>query len=466
MLKRSNILFVMTDDQTVREMSCYGLSSILQTPNMDRIAAAGTRFDNCFCTNALCAPARATVLTGCFSHVNGITGNSEKTGEVETLRKDLPTFPELLQRAGYRTGMFGKYHIRQDPRGFDEWAIHPGQGRYFDPEYIVNGQLEQRKGYSSDLTTDMALGFLESCSAANPFCLVYQFKAPHRPFRPAPRHAEMFSDVEVPKPATYDDDYATRKIAGLSDDMKFDVSLARDYEDLPEDPAERKDWIYQRFMKDRFRTIYGVDENLGRVLDQLDERGLAHDTLVLYTSDHGYFLGDHGWYDKRFMYEPSLKIPLVARYPAGCPGGQVSRNLAMNVDFAPTILDFAGVEAPSQMQGTSLRPLLEGKSPDDWRTATYYAYYEDSWQLVGAGDDQRAEPYQYFTPHRIGPHRGVRTERYKLIEYYTEGDYWELFDLDQDPDELRNVYNDPEYETVVSEMRRTLQQTRERYRDG
>ncbi len=199
MPKRPNILFVMTDDQTVREMSCYGLSSILQTPNMDRIAAAGTRFDNCFCTNALCAPARATVLTGCFSHVNGITGNSEKTGEVETLHKDLPTFPELLQRAGYRTGMFGKYHIRQDPRGFDEWAIHPGQGRYFDPEYIVNGQLEQRKGYSSDLTTDMALGFLESCSAANPFCLVYQFKAPHRPFRPAPRHAEMFSDGSSPR---------------------------------------------------------------------------------------------------------------------------------------------------------------------------------------------------------------------------------------------------------------------------
>ena len=314
------------------------------------------------------------------------------------------------------------------------------------------------------------------------------------------------------KPATYDDDYATRKIAGLSDDMKFDVSLARDYEDLPEDPAERKDWIYQRFMKDRFRTIYGVDKSAPKRVKAKQAKQLARQTslplggrsvrrrgpktgdlrrrlsglvgtwgacstsstsaawptttLVLYTSDHGYFLGDHGWYDKRFMYEPSLKIPLVARYPAGCPGGQVSRNLAMNVDFAPTILDFAGVEAPSQMQGTSLRPLLEGKSPDDWRTATYYAYYEDSWQLVGAGDDQRAEPYQYFTPHRIGPHRGVRTERYKLIEYYTEGDYWELFDLDQDPDELRNVYNDPEYETVVSEMRRTLQQTRERYRDG
>jgi arylsulfatase A-like enzyme len=465
--QRPNILFVMTDDQTVRELSAYGLNSILQTPNMDRIASAGTRFDRCYCTNALCAPSRATVLTGLFSHANGITGNSEKAGEVEALRSDIPTYPELLQQAGYQTCLVGKYHIRQNPRGFDHWAIHPGQGRYFDPEYIINGKRVAKQGYSSDLTTDMALEFLRSADRERPFCLVYQFKAPHRPFSPAPRHAEMFSDVEVPKPATYDDDHATRKIAEISEDMKFEVSLERDYDDLPQDltAEQKREWIFQRFMKDRFRTIFGVDENLGRVLDHLQAEDLFDDTLILYTSDHGYFLADHGWYDKRFMYEPAVQIPLVASYPRGCPKGLTSKALAMNIDFTPTILDFAGVDIPAGMHGRSLRPILEGAEPDDWRQATYYAYYEDSWRLVGAADEDRAEPYRYFTPHRVGPHRGVRTERYKLIEYYTEGDYWELFDLEADPNELRNVYLDPDYAGVAAEMKSELNRQRRLYND-
>lgn len=463
---RPNVLFIMTDDQTVREMSCYG-STLLQTPNMDRIARSGTRFANCFTTNALCAPARATVLTGCFSHIHGIRGNSEQADAVESLDPHIPTFPELLQQAGYRTGLVGKYHIRQDPRGFDHWAIHPGQGSYFDPVYIENGKRVQKQGYATDITTDMALDFLEKTDRDQPFCLVYQFKAPHRPFAPAPRHADMFADVEVPEPETFNDTYDTRRIAQLAEDMRFDISLADDYADLPPDlsPEERKRWIYQRFIKDRFRTIYGVDENLGRVLDYLEAEGLAEDTLILYTSDHGYFLGDHGWYDKRFMYEPSIRIPLVACYPRGGVAGHVADELVMNIDFAPTILDFAGVPIPEAMQGRSLRPLMEGQPPADWRQSVYYAYYENSWELAGKGDEAMAEPYRYFTPHRIGPHRGVRTDRYKLIEYYGEGDYWELFDLERDPHELQNLYEDPNYAGLVAELKSELQRLRAQYAD-
>jgi arylsulfatase A-like enzyme len=277
----------------------------------------------------------------------------------------------------------------------------------------------------------------------------------------------MFEDIEIPEPETFDDDYETRRIAAAAEDMRFDVSIARDYDDLPADldAAGRKRWIYQRMMKDRFRTIYGVDENLGRVLDYLDENGLADDTLILYTSDHGYFLGDHGWYDKRFMYEPSLRIPLVACYPRIGITQHVADELVMNVDFAPTILDFAGLDIPDSVQGRSLRPLMEGKSPADWRQSVYYAYYENSWVLAGKGDDAMAEPYLYFTPHRIGPHRGVRTQRFKLIEYYAEGDYWELFDLERDPNELRNLYGQPGYESITAELRAELQQLREQYQD-
>ena len=463
---RPNILFIMTDDQTVREMSCYS-SGILQTPNMDRIAYGGTRFANCFTTNALCAPARATVLTGCFSHRHGIRGNSERADAVEELDSNIPTFPELLREAGYCTGLVGKYHIRQDPRGFDYWAIHPGQGEYFDPLYIENGGHVQKHGYASDITTDLALNFLSQTEQSQPFCLVYQFKAPHRPFSPAPRHADMFSDAEIPETETLNDDYATRRIAAIAEDMQFEQSLAGDYDDLPEslNRQERKEWIYQRFIKDRYRTIYGVDENLGRVLDYLDEQGIAEDTLILYTSDHGYFLGEHGWYDKRFMYDPSIHIPLVASYPRLGVAGHVASEMVMNVDFAPTILDFANVPIPEGMQGRSLRPLMEGKSSDDWRSSIYYAYYENSWELRGKGDEAMAEPYRYFTPHRIGPHRGVRTERYKLIEYYSEGGYWELFNLYNDPHELKNLYGEKAYAEIGADLKRELMRLRQQYHD-
>ena len=465
-----NIIFIMTDDHTVAEMGCYG-AEMPPTPNLDRIAAQGTRFDRAFCTNALCAPSRATVLTGCFANVHGIRGNSEGADAVEELKPGIPTFPEILRRAGSRTGLVGKYHIRQAPRGFDHWIIHPGQGDYVDPVFIDAGVERTIEGYATDITGDLALEFLEGVPQDQPFCLVYQFKAPHRPFAPAERHAGLFEDVEPAKPRTYDDDYTTRPVAGLAQDMRFDISLAPDYEgEIPNglSTSERRDWIYRRFRRDRWRTMAGVDENVGRVLDWLHDSGRADDTLVIYTSDHGYFLGDHGWYDKRFMYEPALRIPLVACCPSLLPGGLDTDALVMNVDVCPTILDFAGVDIPATVQGRSLLPLMAGEeTPADWRRCVYYAYYEDSWRWRDQPAAQMAEPgFQYFTPHRIGPHRGVRSSRYKLIEYFAEGpDVWEFFDLERDPDELINRYDDAESQQLVKKMKGELSRLRDQYGD-
>ncbi|HUG82347.1 MAG TPA: sulfatase [Bryobacterales bacterium] len=461
---RPNILFVMTDDQQAQQMSCAG-HPILQTPNMDRLANEGVRFENAFCTNSLCAPGRASILTGCYSHLHGIRGNSEKGDAIETMNPALPTFPRLLRAAGYRTGLFGKWHIRQDPAGFDEWKILPGQGVYFDPEFIHNGERRQETGYATDITTDFALDFLRS-NGDRPFCMLYQHKAPHRPFTPAPRHATLFDDIEWPKPETYYDDYATRPLAKEAEDMKFDVSLEPDYKDLPKglNAKQKKDWIFQRFVKDHYRAVYGVDENLGQILDYLDAAGLAEDTAIIYTTDNGFFLGEHGWYDKRFMYEPSLRIPFLIRYPRLPVKGRVEDRMVLNIDIAPTILDLAGIPVPEAMQGESLLPLLQGNPPDDWRSSIFYGYYDNSWAMKDLPPEQRTDPsFQYFTAHRVSPHRGVRTGRYKLIEYYKEDGYWELFDLQEDPNELKNLYSEPGRDGLKAELTAELRRLQEHY---
>ncbi|QXD26118.1 sulfatase [Opitutia bacterium ISCC 51] len=463
--KRPNIIFVMTDDHTHQQMSLTG-NSFVQTPNLDRLAAEGVWFKNAFCTNSLCAPARATILTGCLSNMNGIMGNSESKDKIERLDPDLPTFPLLLKAAGYQTGIVGKWHLPHDPRGFDYSCILPGQGLYFDPEMIENGERKNFKGYVTDIITDKALEYLKGLDGDDPFCLIYQHKGPHRPFTPAPRHEDLLSE-DLPHPETFNDDYATRLVAGKAADMKFEQSIARDYGDVFGDmtEAEKKEWIFQRFVKDHNRAVVSIDEGLGRVLDYLDDNGLTENTLVIYTTDNGFYLGEYGWYDKRFMYEPSLRIPFLMRYPAKVKAGQEEERMIMNVDVAPTILDFAGIDVPEVMQGESLKPLVLDQE-FDWRDHVYYSYYENTWAMSGFSQADLSDPsFNFFTAHRVGPHRGIRNDRYKLIEYYSENEYWEFFDLQEDPHELRNAYDDPQYAMQIAQMTGQLRQTQTMYQD-
>jgi len=441
--RRPNILFIMTDDHAAHALSCYG-SRINKTPNLDRIAAGGMRFDNCFVTNALCGPSRATLLTGQYSHIHGYKINA---GRFDGSRQ---TFPKLLQQAGYHTAIIGKWHLNSDPTGFDHWCILPGQGVYVNPGFIDNGKRRTIEGYVTDIITDLAIEHLKARDKSKPFCLLYHHKAPHRAWNPAPRHASLYEDADIPLPETFDDDYSHRGRAAREQEMTVEKHLGRS--DLKADPPaglsgpELKKWKYQRYIKDYLRCVAGVDENIGRMLDFLDKEGLTDDTVVIYTSDNGFFLGDHGWYDKRFMYEHSLRVPFIVRYPPLVKAGSVSREIVINCDWAPTLLDCAGVAVPPEMQGRSLRPLLAGQTPADWRKSMYYHYYE------------------FPQPHHVYPHYGVRTQRHKLIHFYTLNE-WELFDLEKDPNEMRSVYDDPAYATVREELKAELQRLRTELKD-
>lgn len=439
--QRPNILFFMSDDHAATAISCYAdllnshLRGVIQTPNLDRIAREGMLFRNAFVTNALCAPSRATILTGKYAHLHGVKDNATRFDPKQT------TFPKLLQRAGYRTALLGKWHLQSDPEGFDDWCILPGQGVYNDPVFIEQGKRIKRQGYVTDIITEMCIAWLERWHRefrSQPFCLLCHHKAPHRPWTPAPRYQQLFAGREIPVPASFNDDYRQRASAAAHADMR--IADMPDYaKEIPPNlsPEERKRWNYQRFIKDYLRCIVAVDESVGVLLDCLQRLGVLDDTLVIYTSDNGFFLGEHGWYDKRFMDEPSIRVPLLVRYPREVPASKIDEHIVLNIDFAPTILDFAGVEIPDEMQGRSLRPLLQGKAPKDWRVAFYYRYYE------------------YPQPHRVLPHYGVRTERYKLVHYPTT-DEWELFDLQVDPHEIRNLYNDPTYAGVVTKLKALL----------
>jgi arylsulfatase A-like enzyme len=464
---RPNILFIMTDDHAAHAVGAYG-NPLVRTPTLDRLAREGVRFDRSFVTNSLCAPGRAAVLTSTYSHINGVRGNSEATDAIERMDPSLPTFPQLLQKAGYATAIVGKWHLSDPPVGFDYSCVLPGQGLYFDPDFIENGKRRKIPGYATDITTDLALAWLKQQNGERPFCLLLQHKAPHRPFQPPPRYARLYTDRDLPYPATFDDDYATRKVAAEAEDMRFDVSLAGDYPELPGNltAAEKKRWLYQRFVKDYYGAIAAVDDSIGRVVAQLEERGLLENTVIVYTTDNGFFVGDHGWYDKRYMYEPSFRVPLIVRAP-GARRGTASPALTVNIDIAPTLLDYAGIMPPLQMQGSSLRPLLEGRAPATWRTSVYYAYYENSWAiLAGRGKEAQSDPsFQYLTPHRVGPHRGVRTATHKLIEYYSDPGYWELFDLTTDPNELRNLYGQPGTAEITRQLKDELGRLRQQYRD-
>jgi arylsulfatase A-like enzyme len=447
MATRPNVLFIMSDDHASHAMSCYD-SRINTTPHIDRIAQGGMRFDNCFCTNSICGPSRAVILTGTYNHVNGVTTL------VSPMDGRQPTYPKIMQAAGYQTAIVGKWHLGHggdhDPQGFDYWNVLPGQGLYHNPEMIEMGESKVFEGYVTDLITDCSLNWLQQRDKDRPFCMMVHHKAPHRPWEPDDKHATMYEDETIPEPETFNDDYANRARAAAEATMRIsrDLTPTDLKQPVPEGLTEQqeKQWKYQRYIKDYLRCVASIDDNVGRLLDYLDDEGIADDTIVVYTSDQGFFLGDHGWYDKRFMYEHSLRMPLVIRYPRAVKAGSVSEDMVLNVDFAQTLLDYTGLETPQRMQGRSFRPILEGDSPGDWRTSMYYRY----WMHRGG--------------HNVYAHYGVRTLDYKLIYYYADGmgtpgsvdeqlpREWELFDLRKDPLELFSVYSDPKYADVVKEL--------------
>ncbi|MEN1678926.1 MAG: sulfatase [Planctomycetota bacterium] len=477
--ERPNILFIFTDDHAAHAMSCYG-SVINQTPGLDRIAAEGMRFDNCLCTNALCGPSRATVLTGKYSHLNGFRMNGDKFDGTQQ------TFPKLLQKAGYSTAVIGKWHLGEHmpPLGFDYSHVLIGQGPYYNPTMLLdeNGDGQQTRvkhtGYTTELITDFSLKWLsEGRDTSKPFLLMCQHKAPHRNWQPGPEQLSMYDEATIPEPADLFDDYATRGTAAKTQDMTVERTLTdkdlklteprgftpeqlsawqaaygernRRFREMKLTGDELVRWKYQRYIKDYLRCVAAVDDGVGKLLDYLETAGLAEDTLVVYSSDQGFFLGDHGWFDKRFMYEESYRMPLVARWPGRVEAGSVSDALVSNVDFAATFLEAAGVEAEEELQGASLVPILNGQTPASWRSSHYYQYYEF----------RENRP----TAHSVRRHRGVRTARHKLIHFYNLGE-WELYDLDQDPDELRNVYGDPAYSAVQAELHAELERLAEELR--
>ena len=461
---KPNIIFVMSDDHAAHAMSCYG-SRINKTPNMDRIADGGMRFDNCFCTNSICTPSRATILSGTYNHMNGVT-------TLATMMDNrLQTFPKLLQENGYQTAIFGKWHLGAGPdhcpTGFDDWAVLPGQGRYHNPEFIFKGPdggtTQTVRGYATDLITDMSLDWLKERDQSRPFCLLCHHKAPHRPWYPDEKHAEMFLNKDVPEPETLYDDYSNRASAAAAAEMRVGPNMSitdlkcEVPKELPENELRR--WAYQRYIKDYLRVVASIDDNVGRLLDYLHEENLEENTLIVYTSDQGFFLGDHGWYDKRFMYEESLRMPFIVRYPKAVKPGSLNDDIVLNMDIAPLFLDLAGVPIPDEFQGRSFLPILQGNTPKDWRQSMYYRYW------------------MHKSHHNVYAHYGVRTKRYKLIYYYsdalaqlgavndTHAPEWELFDLQEDPRELHNLYNDPAYGDTVAELKRELHRTQEKVGD-
>jgi len=460
-----NILFIFTDDHAAHAISAYG-SRINQTPNIDRIAAEGIRFDRCLVTNSLCAPSRAVILTGKLSHLNGIYTNVERFDGSQL------TFPKLLRKAGYQTAMVGKWHLKSEPTGFDFWRVLPGQGLYYNPKFRTPEGEIQRTGYVTDIITDTALDWLKNRrDKTRPFLLMCQHKAPHRNWQPGPNHLTLYDDVTIPEPPDLFDDYRGRAAPARLQRMtvanhmrpadlklvaprdltpeqrkKWDAAYGPKNEAFKKTKLEgraKARWNYQRYIKDYLRCVAAVDDGIGRILDYLDEAGLKDNTVVVYSSDQGFFLGDHGWYDKRWMYEESVKMPLLVRWPGKIEPGSVDGHLVQNLDFAPTFLEAAGIRPPDEMQGRSLLPLLRGESPDGWRKSAYYHYYEEG-------------------GHGVTEHYGVATERYKLIHYFHYGE-WELFDLEKDPGEMRSVYGDPAYAKTREALRAELKRLARKY---
>jgi len=464
---RPNILFMFADDHAWQAVSAYQHPlALLKTPNMDRLASEGMLFHRCLIANSICGPSRASVLTGKYSHANGFYNNTNcRFDGAQT------TFPKLLRGAGYQTAIVGKWHLVSDPTGFDYWEILPGQGVYYNPPTIRNGQRVRHDGYVSDIITDLALDWLKQRNKERPFLLMVHHKAPHREWEPALRHLGHDGDRKYGEPPTLFDDYSGRGRAEHEQDMTIaktmtpkDLKLTPPAQLTPEqrkawdayyeprNEAFRKAnpqgkdlvrWKYSRYMHDYLGCIKAVDESVGRLLKFLDDEGLAANTLVVYSSDQGFFLGEHGWFDKRWIFEESLRSPLLVRWPGVARPGSHNRALVSNVDFAETFLEAAGLSAPAEMHGRSLVPLLRGQTPADWRSSFYYHYYE------------------FPGPHSVRRHYGVVTDRYKLAYFYEpEMNYWELFDLQKDPAELQSVYGQAAYAETQKQLEAELARLR------
>jgi arylsulfatase A-like enzyme len=457
---RPNILFILSDDHAWQAVSAYGESRhLIQTPNIDRLANEGMRFDHFLVNNALCGPSRASFLTGTYSHINGFYNNSNCRFDGSQA-----TFPKLLQNAGYQTALVGKWHLESDPTGFDYWEILHGQGSYYNPPMTRNGQPVNHSGYVTDIITDLSLDWLKQRDTNKPFMLLCWHKAPHRIWEPALRDLDFDHDRTYPQPDSLFDDYSGRGLAEHGQDMTIAETMRLNEDNklaTPKDltPEQQKiwdayyaprneaflkknltgraltEWKYNRYMHDYLGCIKGVDDNVGRILKYLDDTGMATNTIVIYSSDQGFFLGEHGWFDKRWIFQESAHTPFLFRWPAAIKAGSVNTNLVGNIDVAETFLQVAGQSIPERMQGHSFLPLLKGATPPDWRTAFYYHYYE----------------YPAF--HRVAPHYGVITDRFTLAHFYAPGaDYWELFDRQKDPGEMRSVFGDPAYAEVQTNL--------------
>ena len=450
-----NIIYIMSDDHASQAVSAYGgiLSNILPTPNIDRIAHEGAILRNCFVTNSISTPSRGAIITGQYSQKNGVYTLQDP------LDPDHPNVAKCLQQAGYQTAIFGKWHLHAEPTGFDYYNVLPGQGRYNDPMLIEKGTWgndphanprtgKVYKGHSTDVIGSEAIKYMENRDKSKPFFMMCHFKAPHRPWTPAERFKDLLKDVTIPEPENLLDTYEGK--GEYAELLRMSMEHLRQTDvktDIPTDMSrdELRHWAYQLYIKDYLRCIAGIDENVGRILNYLDEQGLAENTVVIYTGDQGFFLGEHGWFDKRLMYEESFRTPLLIRLPGGKKGD--IGEFVQNIDYGPTILDLAGIQIPSDMHGVSFLPLLRGEKVENWRKSLYYHFYE------------------YPAEHSVKRHYGVRTERYKLIHFYNDIDKWELFDLQEDPMEMNNLYGKTGYENITHQLEKELIRLQKQYQD-
>ena len=482
--KRPNVIYIMSDDHAYQAISAYGYG-LNNTPHIDKLAEKGMLFNRAFVTNSICGPSRAVMLTGKYSHVNGFTDNHS------TFDNKQQTVATILHDAGYQTAVIGKWHLISEPRGFDYWNVLPGQGEYYNPDFIENGVRKRVNGYVTNITTDFAINWLEKRDKDKPFFLIYQQKAPHRNWMPEEKYYHLFDGTTFPVPSNYFDDYKTRTKAAREQEMEiathmkdeYDLKLAFDlpkekqvglasnwqniYNRLTQDEKKKWEaaygpaneafrkanlsgrdlaiWKYQRYMKDYLRCVQSVDDNVGRLMDYLKQNGLEENTIIIYTSDQGFYLGEHGWFDKRWMYEESFRTPLIIKWPGVTNNKAVSNQLVMNLDFAETILDMTGVKIPADMQGKSFVPILKGKQKNNFRDAVYYHFYENQ-------------------EHKVAKQIGVRTDRYKLIWFY-ENNEWELYDLEKDKSEMTNVFNQPSYKKIQRMMMKKLMELKKEYKD-